>query len=134
MSRSTTRQGRACALLAAVLLLYCAAAASGCVVRSPDMYRDDTRRLLDSKRPILAACYDAELQTQPTATGKVIVRFTIERDTGKLVRPQIDDLLSTPNRTLRGCVLDVLRDLTLAPPDERNGDATFSLEFQLSQR
>jgi len=109
-------------------------AAMSCAVRSPNMYRDDTRRLLESKRAVLAACYDAELQSQPTATGRVIVRFTIERETGKLVRPQIDDLLSTPNRTLRGCVLDALQGLVLMPPDDRSGDATFTWEFQLAQR
>jgi hypothetical protein len=109
-----------------------ALASAGCAIRSPEMYREDMRSLLDSKRPILAACYDAELQARPTATGKVIVRFTIERDTGKVVRPHIDDLLSTPNRTLRGCVLDALQGLILAPPDERNGDATFTWEFQLA--
>jgi hypothetical protein len=114
------------------LLASCVLAAQGCAIRSPEMYRDDTRKLLDSKRPILAACYDAELQSHPTATGKVIVRFTIERDTGKIVDPHIDDLLSTPNRTLRGCVLDALQDLILLPPDERNGEATFVWEFQLA--
>jgi hypothetical protein len=117
--------------IATALLTSCVAA-SGCAIRSPAMYRDDTRRLLDSRQSILAACYDAELQTHPTATGKVIVRFTIERDTGKLVQPHIDDLLSTPNRTLRGCVLDALQGLILTPPDERNGEGTFSWEFQLA--
>ena len=116
------------------LLALSAAAYGGCAIRSPDMYRDDTRRLLESRRAILAACYDAELQTHPTAGGQVFVRFTIERDSGKLLHAQIDDLLSTPNRTLRGCVLDAMRGLVLAPPDERNGDATFTWEFQLAER
>jgi hypothetical protein len=110
------------------------AALAGCAVRSPEMYRDDARRLLNSKRSILAACYDAELQTHPSASGRVIVRFTIERTSGKVIHPQIDDLLSTPNRTLRGCVLDAMQGLVLAPPDERNGEATFIWEFQVAQR
>lgn len=114
------------------LLLGAILAAHGCAVRNPQTYREDTRRLLDGKRAILSACYDAELQTHPQVTGKVIVRFTVERDTGKLVNPHIDDLLSTPNRTLRGCVLDALQGLILTPPDERNGDATFTWEFQLA--
>lgn len=103
---------------------------SACAVRSPEMYRDDTRKLLSSKRNVLEACYDAELQADPNAMGKVIVHFTIERDTGRVLNPRIDDLLSTPNRTLRGCVLDAMRGLTLEPPDERNGDATFTWEFR----
>ena len=113
-----------------LLLLAALSGSSACAVRSPEMYRDDTRKLLTSKRPVLAACYDAELQTHPDATGKVIVHFTIERDSGRVLNPRIDDLLSTPNRTLRGCVLDAMRDLVLAPPDDRNGDATFTWEFK----
>lgn len=113
-----------------LLLLTVLSSAAGCAVRSPEMYRDDTRKLLTSKRPVLTACYDAELQTHPQATGKVIVHFTIERDSGRVLNPRIDDLLSTPNRTLRGCILDAMRDLVLAPPDDRNGDATFTWEFK----
>lgn len=116
-----------------LLLLAAVSGSSACAVRSPEMYRDDTRKLLTSKRPVLAACYDAELQTHPQADGKVIVHFTIERDSGRVLNPRIDDLLSTPNRTLRGCVLDAMRDLILAPPDDRNGSATFTWEFKLAR-
>jgi hypothetical protein len=108
-----------------------AATLSSCAVRNAEMYRDDTRKLLETRQTGLQACYDAELQTHPDAAGKVIVRFTVKDDTGKVVDPMVDDLLSTPNRTLRGCVLDALKGLVLDPPDERNGDATFVWEFQL---
>jgi hypothetical protein len=118
-------------LLTGLLL---SAALAGCAVRSAEMYRDDTRKLLETKTTGLQACYDAELQSHPDAAGKVIVRFTVEDDTGKIVDPNIDDLLSTPNRTLRGCVLDALKGLVLYPPDERHGDATFVWEFQIAQR
>jgi outer membrane biosynthesis protein TonB len=116
-----------------LLLLAALSGTSGCAVRTAEMYRDDTRKLLTGKRPVLAACYDAELQTHPQADGKVIVHFTVERDSGRVLNPRIDDLLSTPNRTLRGCVLDAMRDLILAPPDDRNGDATFTWEFKLAR-
>lgn len=106
---------------------------TGCALRSAEMYRDDTRKLLTTKRSVLEACYDAELQTDRDAAGKVIVHFTIERDTGRVLNPEIDDLLSTPNRTLRGCVLDAMRDLVLSPADDRNGDATFTWEFRLAR-
>jgi hypothetical protein len=108
-------------------------ALGACAVRSPEMYRDDTRKLLETRSSSLQACYDAELQVHPDAAGKVIVRFTIEDDTGKLSNPQIDDLQSTPNRTLRGCVLDALKGLVLTPADERSGDATFVWEFQIGR-
>jgi outer membrane biosynthesis protein TonB len=114
-------------LLAAPIVL------GACAVRSPEMYRDDTRKLLETKEPTLQACYDAELQAHPDAAGKVIVRFTVDMDTGSVSNPQIDDLLSTPNRTLRGCVLDALKGLKLNPADERDGDATFTWEFQVAR-
>jgi hypothetical protein len=117
-------------LFAAITMVY--ATLSACAVRSAEMYRDDTRKLLESKQTGLQACYDAELQSHPDAAGKVIVRFTIEDDTGKIIDPKIDDLLSTPNRTLRGCVLDALKGLVLDPADERTGDATFVWEFQIA--
>jgi hypothetical protein len=116
--------------LAMFAIVAIASAWSGCAVRSPEMYRDDTRKLLIAKRSVLEACYDAELQTHTDATGKVIVHFTVESSTGRVLNPKIDDLLSTPNRTLRGCVLDAMRDLVLSPPDDRNGDATFTWEFR----
>jgi hypothetical protein len=118
--------------LAGVLGVTCVLS-SGCAVRSPEMYRNDTRKLLESKQPGLQACYDAELQAHPDAAGKVIVRFTVEQDTGKIIKPEVDDLQSTPNRTLRGCVLDALRGLALDPPDERDGQATFTWEFQITR-
>jgi hypothetical protein len=112
-------------------LVGCLLPLAACAVRSPEMYRNDTRKLLETRQPTLQACYDAELQTDRTATGKVIVRFTVEESTGKIIKPEIDDLQSTPNRTLRGCVLDALKGLSLDPPDDRDGDATFTWEFQL---
>jgi outer membrane biosynthesis protein TonB len=129
----TTSPATLIRILHAVFLLAAISGASACSVRSPEMYRDDTRKLLTSKRPVLAACYDAELQTHPQASGKVIVHFTVERDSGRVVNPRIDDLLSTPNRTLRGCVLDAMRGLILTPPDDRNGKATFTWEFKLAR-
>ena len=125
---STSRFTR---LASSVATVFVAAALTGCAVRNAEMYRDDTRKLLETKQTGLSACYDAELQSHPDAVGKVIVRFTVENDTGKIVDPKIDDLESTPNRTLRGCVLDALKGLVLDPADERNGDATFVWEFQL---
>ncbi|HEY2732784.1 MAG TPA: AgmX/PglI C-terminal domain-containing protein, partial [Polyangiales bacterium] len=94
-------------------------------------YRDDTRKLLETRSVGLQACYDAELQRHPDATGKVIVRFKISNDTGEVEDPRVDDLLSVPNRTLRGCVLDAIKGLKLDPVDARTGDATFSWEFQI---
>jgi len=107
-----------------------ACAFSACAVRDASMYRDDTRKLLEKKESVLRQCYDAELQKDPQAGGKVIVSFTVQKDTGAIVDPKVDDLQSTPNRVLRKCVVDSLQGLTLDPPDERDGEATFTWEFQ----
>lgn len=113
-----------------VSLLAClVTAASGCAVRSPNMYRDDVRKLLQTKGSVLQACYEAELQTQPAAGGRVVVHMMIEREHGRVLDAQIDDLASTPDRTLRGCVLEAVKGLVLYPPDSRNGAATFTWEF-----
>ncbi|HKP56453.1 MAG TPA: AgmX/PglI C-terminal domain-containing protein [Polyangiales bacterium] len=105
-------------------------AATACAVRDGAMYRDDTRKLLETKQSELRQCYDAELQKDPKAGGKVVVSFTIQKDTGVLINPKIDDLQSTPNRTLRRCVVDSLKGLTLEPADERDGEGTFTWQFQ----
>lgn len=103
--------------------------AAACAVRDGAMYRDDTRKLLETKQAELRQCYDAELQHDPKAGGKVVVSFIVQKDTGVVVDPKIDDLQSTPNRTLRRCVTDSLKGLTLEPPDERDGEGTFTWEF-----
>jgi hypothetical protein len=104
-------------------------AVSACAVRDGAMYRDDTRKLLETKAPELRQCYDTELQKDPKTGGKVVVSFVVQKDTGVIVDPKIDDLQSTPNRTLRRCVMDSLKGLTLEPADERDGEATFTWEF-----
>jgi hypothetical protein len=103
---------------------------ASCAVRDAEMYRDDTRKLLETKEPVLRQCYDAELQKDPKAGGKVIVSFIVQKDTGVLLDPKLDDLQSTPNRELRRCVMDALKGLTLDPADERDGEATFTWDFQ----
>lgn len=103
---------------------------AGCAVRDAQMYRDDTRKLLETKKQPLSECYDSELKKDPKTGGKVVVHFTVQKDTGLIVDPEIDDLQSTPNRTLRKCVLDALEGLKLDPPDERDGDASFTWDFQ----
>jgi outer membrane biosynthesis protein TonB len=112
-----------CTVITTILL-------AGCAVRDAAMYRDDTRKLLEAKEPVLRQCYDAELQKDPKASGKVIVSFTVKKDTGVLDDPKLDDLQSTPNRELRRCVMDALKGLTLDPADERDGEATFTWDFQ----
>ena len=119
-------------LVACAVTLTLSMAAASCAVRNPALYREDVRKVLETKQPVIRACYEAELQTKPKANGRVTVHFLVERKRGTFLNPQIDDLASTPNRTLRGCVLEALDGLGLSPPDDRAGDATFTWDFQVS--
>ena len=102
----------------------------GYAVRDGAMYRDDTRKLIEPTRNKLSDCYNLELQKDAQAGGKVVVSFTVQKDTGLIVDPKVDDLQSTPNRMLRKCVVQALEGLKLDPPDERDGAATFTWLFR----
>ena len=111
------------------LLLTATLAAGGCgTARTAEVYRDDTRKLLEPKSGQLKACYDGVLKTDASAGGKVVVRFAIEAKTGRLVDAKIDAGTTAPER-LRQCVLASLSDITLDPGDRRRGVATWSWDF-----
>lgn len=102
----------------------------GCAVRDGARYRDDTRKVLEPTRDRLSECYNLELQKDAQAGGKVVVNFTVQKDTGRIVDAKVDDLQSTSNRMLRKCVVQALEGLKLDPPDERDGAATFTWLFR----
>jgi hypothetical protein len=77
-------------------------AVAGCsfAARSPDMYRDDTRAVLDTKNDQIKTCYDEVLKTNKDAPPEVAQ-----------------------------CVLNALQGLVLSPGDKSEGQATFVYEF-----
>jgi hypothetical protein len=97
--------------------------------RSPDQYRDDTSTLLSSKSAELNTCYDNAVKAEPTAAGKVTVQFTVETKTGKIKDVAADASRTTAPQSLVSCVVTALNGLVLAPPDQRDGKATFEYEF-----
>ena len=115
------------------LILLASSVAAGCSfhARDADSYRKATRELLETKNPDIRTCYDAELKKDPTAYGVVVVKFKVQKETGQIVEPTVDDVKSTAPATLRQCVVQAITGLTLDPPDEREGDATFQWEFQI---
>jgi len=115
-----------------ILVLVAFASLCGCqfYARSADDYRKATRDLLETKNADIKSCYDAQLKTNPTQTGKVVVHFTVEKETGKIKGPAVDGSSTAPAE-LGACVVRAIDGLTLDPPDKRDGDATFSWEFQL---
>jgi len=104
---------------------------TGCsfAVRSPDMYRDDTNKLLASKNEEIKACYDAHVKAHPGAAGKVTVKFGVEEKTGKLVDITVDKANTTAPDPVPECVTKAIAGLTLTPGDQKKGDATYTYDF-----
>jgi hypothetical protein len=117
--------GRVVSLTTLVLVL------GGCsfIARSPDQYRNDTSNLLATKAPELNLCFDNARKTTPGASGKVTVRFSVEKKTGKILNAAADPSRTTAPQPLIDCVIASLNGLVLNPPDQRNGDATFDYDF-----
>ena len=109
------------------------AAATGCsfAARSPQMYRDDTAALLETKAGDIKACYDQVLQGDAAAQGTVRVQFTVQKDTGLIAEPQVDANGSTAPPALQSCVTNAIAGLKLEPPDQDDGQATFTWEFTM---
>lgn len=114
------------------LALFAATAGvTGCsfAARSPDMYRDDTAALLETRSAQIKTCYDELLKGTPDLQGRVTVRFVVEPDTGNLTNVASDPAGTTAPEPLTKCVVDSLSGLVLAPPDQRQGNAAFVYDF-----
>jgi hypothetical protein len=112
-------------------LLALAVCAVGCgFKRTPEMYRDDTEKVLATRNTEIKACYDGILKGDQKAAGTVTVRFDVQQDTGKLTSMKIDEAASTAPPPVRECVMQALQGLVLQKPDANLGKATFMYEFQ----
>ena len=111
-----------------------AALASGCSfhARDADSYRKATRAVLETRSADIKGCYDAELKKDPKVGGKVVVKFTVKKETGAIADVQVVEKKSDAPASLSQCVVNALSGLALEPPDERDGDAQFQWEFQAS--
>lgn len=107
-----------------------AGCSGGFAVRNDTAYRDATREVLMAKNDAIRSCYDAELKAQPDLTGRLVMHFKVQAETGKVIDPQIDPKGTSAPPSLGQCVLQVVSDATLAPADAREGHATFSWEFK----
>jgi len=117
--------------IGALIVGACAVGSMGCsfAKRSPEMYREDTRALLETKSGELKACYDSYLKSDKSASGSVTVFFVVQKETGKVTKAEVQDA-SAP-QALQDCVTNSLIGLTLDPPDADDGHATFTYEFQV---
>jgi len=113
------------------LLIAVVASVSGCgfAARSPDMYRDDTKAVLETKSNDIRACYDGVLASTPGVGGKVTVKFNVENEQGKITAVTVDKANTTAPDAVADCVTKSIAGLGLTPPDARVGQATFTWEF-----
>lgn len=119
-------------LLSACVLVALGSSACSFAARSPEMYRDDTQKLLATKSEALKACYDGVLKGDPKAQGSVVVTFEVTEETGEIVNAAVKDDATTAPAPVRDCVVQSLQGLTLAPGDARKGLATFSYDFEIA--
>ena len=116
------------ALLTASLAL---ASLVGCAYRSPEMYRDDTTKVLETKQNDIRACYDDVLKGTPGAGGTVTVKFEIETENGKIQNVVVDKPTSTAPDAVGECVKKNIEGLAISPPDKRLGQATYVYQFSV---
>lgn len=104
---------------------------TGCsfAVRSPEMYRDDTQKLLAGKSEEIKTCYDGVVKTTPGAGGKVTVKFTVEEKTGKIGEITVDKANTNAPDAVAACLTNAMAGLTLNPGDQKKGEATFTYDF-----
>ena len=100
-----------------------------CIARDAETYRQDTRSLVETRNSALKECYDAALVTDPNISGEVVVNFTVEKKTGKIINTAVNEGSTAPS-SLGDCIVDAIDGMTLDPFDQRDGEATFTWRFQ----
>ncbi len=114
------------------LVLLAAASSWGCQfhARSAEDYAKETKDLLASKNDEIKSCYDEVLATDANASGVVAVDFKVAPKTGEIQEPKINADKTTAPDELGQCVITAMDGLALDPPDEREGVASFTYEFE----
>ena len=112
-------------------LLILAAGASACSfhARSPEDYQSATRALLETRSGQIKTCYDEVLKQDKDASGTVVVHFTVMPETGDITGAEVTPESTAP-APLGQCIVQAMDGLSLDPPDAREGDATFSWDFE----
>ena len=116
---------------ATILIAASLASLAGCsgALRSPEMWRDDTTKVLQTKNDEIRACYDAVLKSTPGVGGKVTITFEVETEAGKIHKVAVDKAKSTAPDAVGECVTKNLQGLAVTPPDAKVGQGTFVYEF-----
>ncbi len=112
-------------------LLVLAAGLSACSfhARSPEDYQSATRAVLETRSSQIKSCYDDVLKQDKAAAGTVVVHCTVMPETGAITGAEVTPESTAP-APLGQCIVQAMDGLALDPPDAREGDATFTFEFQ----
>jgi hypothetical protein len=117
--------------LAMIAPLLLTVVSTGCsfYARDAEDYNKVTRELVETKNTSIKDCYDVALATNETVSGSVVINFTVEKKTGKIMNPVVDPKSSAP-ADLSQCVVSAIDGLILDPPDAREGQATFTWNLE----
>ena len=120
-----------------ISLLAVVASSFGCggggfIARDVEIYRQDIRELISTQNPFIKACYDEQLENDANISGKVVVKFMVQKESGMISNPSIDESKSTAPADLGQCIVDAIEGLQLEQPDTSDAFATFTWEFKVS--
>lgn len=101
-----------------------------CIARDAETYKNETRSLLETRNKAVKDCYDVALTTDTKVQGDVVVNFTVEKKTGKIINTQVDTARTNAPESLSKCIVEAIDGLTLDPVDQRDGQATFTWKFR----
>lgn len=101
-----------------------------CTARDQETYRADTRSLVETRNKAIKDCYDVALTTDPKTSGTVVVKFKVEKKTGKILDTAVDSGKTKAPEALSKCIVEAVDGLTLDPVDQRDGLATFTWTFR----
>lgn len=121
-----------CKIVPITVLAVAMVTACGATKRSPQGYRVDTQKVLETRNGQIKSCYDKLLEGDAGAGGTVTVRFVVEKETGTFTKATVDPNTSNAKEPLVLCVLEAVNGLKLDPPDANEGQATFSYELRPS--
>jgi len=116
------------------LVILAIAATSACtfIARDPETYKADTRTVIETQNTKIKECYDVALVANEKVSGKAVIKFTVEKKTGKIVNPVVDPSSTAP-ADMSQCIVNAVDGLVLDPPDQRDGQATYTWEFKVGE-
>lgn len=87
----------------------------------------DVKKALQTKRDEIRACYHALLEKNKKASGKVVLRFTID-EAGAVEETVILNETTLPSETAQ-CIADVVKTIAFPKPQGGKARITYPWEF-----